>query len=317
MNFPDRLLIVSLAAFATVNLFVSACVPALVRRRLPSSPGAGADRLFTLRILPAAASSLALALAALSFVLFEARASPEPIGIMLTLLAGLGALLLLDSVVRFASLEFATRLTRKRWLSSARPIALRYATIPAYVVASRFPLVAVVGVRRPVLVIAEPILTHCTSDELAAIVFHEEGHVRRRDNLRRGILQLLPDILRWLPISRRIGAAWDEATEQCVDDSAARVGPGGRLYLANALIRVARMVPTGLHTAEVSASALYSGEALERRISRLLDPAASVAADDAPPRRWQAIAGVAAVLASLSALQAVHKLFEILVNVLP
>jgi beta-lactamase regulating signal transducer with metallopeptidase domain len=233
------------------------------------------------------------------------------------ILAGLGALLVGGSLVRIIGLEIVTRSTRRKWMATARPITLPYATIPAYVVSSRFPLVAVVGVRRPTLVIAETILKQCTTDELAAIVAHEEGHVRRRDNLRRAILASVPDLLRWLPVSRHMEADWDEATEQCADDGAARIGPGGRLYLANALIRVARMVPAGIHLSDVPASALYRGEALERRISRLLDPATSVAANDQRIRRWPLMAGAAAVTASMLALPAVHEIFEILVNVLP
>jgi len=317
VNFLDRLLIVSLAAFAGASIVVAAIVPALVGRRMPTTPGASADRLFRLRLLPSVAALVALALAALSFVRFEERDAPEPIGVTLTLLAGLGALLIVGSLVRMAGVELLTRKTRRKWLANARPIALPYATIPAYVVTSRFPLVAVVGVRRPILVIAEPILKQCTADELAAIVAHEDGHIRHRDNLRRAILSALPDVLQWLPVSRRIDAAWDEATEQRADDGAARVGPGGRLYLANALIRVARMVPAGIRLSDVPASALYRGEMLERRINRLLDRETSIAADDRPLRQWQKMAGVAALVASLLALQAIHEIFEILVNVLP
>lgn len=317
MNFPDRLLIVSLAAFAAANLIVSACVPALVRRRNRPTPGAEADRLLKLRLLPALASLLALVLTALSFVGFEERESPEPVGMLLTVLGGIGALLIAGSFLRLIGLEWATRTTRRKWLSTARPISLPYATIPAYEVSSRFPLVAVVGVFRPILVIAQPILTQCTPDELAAIVAHEEGHVDRRDNLRRAILSALPDVLHWLPVSRRIEATWDEATEQRADDGAARVGPGGRLYLANALIRVARMVPAGLRLSDVPASALYRGEVLERRINRLLDPATSVAADDRPLRRWPILAAAAIGAASLLTLQVVHEMVEILVNILP
>ena len=78
--------------------------------------------------------------------------------------------------------DATTRLRRCGW-PTAEPIDLPGATIPAFRVATAFPIVAVVGVVRPTLVVARSVLEACTADELAAIVAHEQAHVAQRDNL--------------------------------------------------------------------------------------------------------------------------------------
>jgi Zn-dependent protease with chaperone function len=92
------------------------------------------------------------------------------------------------------------------WLRSAQPVTLAGISAPALVVESEFPVVSVVGLRRPRLVIARAVLDSCSNEELRAILAHEQGHIDRRDNLRRLLLSIAPDILNWLPVSERMFA---------------------------------------------------------------------------------------------------------------
>ena len=196
----------------------------------------------------------------------------ENTGGILIALAALGTVLLSGAVARWIALVIVTRRTVRAWLSTAEPITLPGVTVPAFAVTSAFPIVAVIGVRRPQLVVARSVLDACSPAELRAILAHEQGHLDRRDNLRRALLTVAPDVLSWLPISGRLLAAWHEAAEEAADDVADRLGASGRIDLAQALIKVARLARTGPLDSALPASALYRGENIDRRVRRLVAP---------------------------------------------
>ena len=160
--------------------------------------------------------------------------------------------------------------------SQAQPVTLAGISAPALVVDSDFPVVTVVGLRRPRLVIARSVLESCSDEELRAILAHEQGHIDRHDNLRRLLLSIAPDVLNWLPVSAKMFAAWRDAAEEAADDDAARTGADGRLRLASALVKVARLAP---------AAGVHDADARERAVSRR-EPRASraPAARGAAPR---------------------------------
>jgi D-alanyl-D-alanine endopeptidase (penicillin-binding protein 7) len=209
-----------------------------------------------------------------------------------------------------------TRQLTREWLASAEPVALTGIKVPAVVITSSFPVVAVAGLRRPRLVIAKSVLASCTPEELQAILAHEQGHLDRHDNLGRLMLAVAPDVLAWLPASGRLFTAWCRATEEAADDDAARAGANGRLCLASALVKVARLASGPPAGSLMPASALYSGDSLDGRIRRLLEPRA----DAGEPRRHAvgtlvAVASVA--IASALALQGLYGVIETAIRVLP
>jgi beta-lactamase regulating signal transducer with metallopeptidase domain len=200
-------------------------------------------------------------------------------------------------------------------MRTARPVSLPGVSAPALVIDSAFPVVAVAGLVRPRLLIAKTVLDACSPEELRAILAHEQGHIDRRDNLRRLMLGAIPDVLAWLPLARRIQTAWLEAAEDAADDMAEALGSEGRAVLAQALLRVARLAP-GAAPVSLPASALYRGESLDRRIRRLLAPAAHApAAGAAWILRW-GLGGVVLSLALLT-LRDIHDLVEAAVIFLP
>ena len=315
MSFESRLLVVSLAAFAGSGLVGAALVPWLWRRLASQTPADRAAALLRLRLLPCALALTGALFTITSYLLFEPRTFEERTGIVLESLAGLAALLGLSAIVRTWGLGRATRRACAGWLETAEPIVLPGAAVPCLAVDARFPIVAVVGVFRPRLIIARSVLAACTPAELAAIVAHEQAHVAVRDNLRRAIFLLAPDILGWLPLSGRLLGDWREATEQAADDFAGRSDGAERLTLAQALIKVARLAPAGSRPEALPASALYDGEDIEQRVRRLLAPPRP----DRPARTaWQR-----AVLAFLVfgacglAIGGVQAILEVAVNFLP
>ncbi|HUL75214.1 MAG TPA: M48 family metalloprotease [Vicinamibacterales bacterium] len=315
MSFDLRVLVIALSSFAMGSFAASACVPWLWRRLRSRTPAGRANALLRVRVMPLIFAVASLALAVLSFLEFEPRRPDEPMGVVLLALAALGAVLLAAGLARLAWLFVSTARLERAWMADAAPATVDGTDVPAFSVPSSFPIVAVTGLRRPRLIIARSVLAACTPDELRAIVAHECGHVARRDNLARAVMALSPDLLAWLPISTRLAHAWHEAAEEAADDHAALLGDRGRLWLAEALIRVARLVPAGSTQLVVPASALYRGENLDRRVRRLLEPPAEVLP---PPSIWWRAAGAGAILASGAlALHAVHELLEAAVTFLP
>jgi Zn-dependent protease with chaperone function len=271
MTYEHRLVVIGLAAFAAAGLAGAVAVPWLWRRLVAPGPAARAAALTRLRLLPTAMATCAALLALTSFLLFEPR-TDENTGSVLIALAVVGAALLGVALIRWVVLLVVTRRTLRGWLSTARPTVLPGASVPAVVVTSSFPIVAVIGVRHPRLVIAQSVLDACSPAELRAILAHEQGHLDRRDNLRRALLTLAPDVLSWLPVSDRLLAAWHEAAEEAADDVADRLGANGRIDLAQALIKVARLAQSGPFVGHLPASALYRGENIDRRVRRLIVP---------------------------------------------
>ncbi len=316
MTFDARFAVVILAAFATANAVASAVTTWQWRRaHAPQAPMDRAAFLFHLRLLPLVASTLWASLAMFSFFFFEPRGANERIGDVLLGLSACGLGLLIAALARVASAVVRHRRLLGEWLRDATPVTLPGITVPALAIDSIFPVVAVVGVLKPRLVVAQRVLDECPPDELAAILDHERGHIAHHDNARRMLLLALPDPLSWTRIGPAIDLAWHDAAEELADEApGAGRGDAGRIALAAALVRVARMVPAGVTLSELPASALYRGEPLEGRVRRLLDPI--------PPRpraprhyQWFALAGFIGL--SIVLLNPIHELLEVAVTLLP
>lgn len=315
MGFDLRVIVVAFCSFVMGSLAGSACVPWLWRRVTSGTPAMRAKMLLRVRSLPLVMATASMVLAILSFLVFEPRRPDEHMGIVLLTLATAGVIFVGAAVLRLANLLLVTRRLERTWMDDAEAIELEDLEIPTYAVTSSFPIVAVVGFTRPRMFVARSVLAACTPDELRAIIAHERGHLLRRDNLARAIVTFSPDVLAWLPIANRVALAWHDAAEEAADDFAAVLGEHGRLFLAEALIRVARLAPPGSSGLTMPASALYRGENLDGRIRRLLGPQAV-----APPPSslwWRAGVSTALIAFGALALHGIHELLEAAVTFLP
>jgi Zn-dependent protease with chaperone function len=314
MTFEARIAVIGLAAFAATGL-VATCLVALVAKPLVTGPAmTRARRLAALRLMPSIAAVAAGTLATLSFVFFEPRRPGEEIGTVFPVFATLGLALLATAVWRGAGVVRATRKLMREWVVRPEPIALDGISIPAVAVDASFPIVAVDGIIRPRLIIARSVLASCSEEELRAVLAHEQGHIDRRDNLRRLLITCAPDVINWLPSSGRLFAAWREATEEAADDAASRAGADARLRLASALIKVAKLAPAPAPTF-IPTSALYCGERLEGRIRRLLEP---FGGHNEPGSTWRSrLTLVFGVGASVLVLEGIHTVIETAIHTLP
>lgn len=316
MTFDVRFAIVILAAFATANAVASAVT--IWQWRHAQAPPAPLDRatfLFHLRLLPLVTSVLWASLAMIAFFLFEPRAGHERIGAVLMGLSSFGLVLLLAAATRVTVAVVRHRRLLREWLPGATPIDVPGIRVPAMAINTTFPVVAVVGILRPRLVVARCVLDHCPADELAAIFDHERGHIVRHDNARRMLLLVLPDPLAWTRVGRAMDMMWHDAAEELADEAPGDGrGEAGRVALAAALVRVARLVPAGETLSELPASALYRGEPLERRVRRLLDP---IPPQPRAARHYQWAALAAFIVLSIVLLNPIHRLLEVAVTHLP
>jgi Zn-dependent protease with chaperone function len=316
MTVEVRILLVALAVFAGTGLIVAMLVPFVGVYWVKGTAAQRASRLSDLRLLPSMTALTASAIVAAAFLAFEPQWDGEDVGVVLPLLAAFATLLLGTAAWRGVQLIRTTRAAIGEWLRTAEPVSLPGISVRAYAISHEFPIVSVVGLHRPRLIIARSVLNSCSDAELRAMLAHEQGHIDRRDNLRRLLISIAPDILNWLPISETMFAAWREAAEEAADDEAVKCGADGRARLAAALVKVARLAAGTHHQSPMPASALYRGESLERRVRRLLDNSDGIASP--PARPWPTWMTLGLLVAgALTVLQSVHGIFEGLIHSLP
>jgi Zn-dependent protease with chaperone function len=102
-------------------------------------------------------------------------------------------------------------------------------------------VLALVGVWRPRLFIADKLLTALSPAELNAALAHESGHLAAHDNSKRAWMRACRDALTLVPCGRALDRAWDAATEEAADEYATCHDPNLALDLAAALVKIARL----------------------------------------------------------------------------
>jgi Zn-dependent protease with chaperone function len=271
VDFLTRAALVALASYAALST-ASALGVCVVWSRVAGrgAPRRVALRLFAIRLLPAVVGAAAAVIAVSAFVLFEPNQHHEAVGPAVLLPAGLGALLLAGGAGRVALALRASARLRRQWRA---PASVRMAGCPVEILRAEtpFPVVALMGWFRPRLIVASRVFDACTPAEIEAVIAHELAHLASRDNLRRTVLTVCPDVLAGSRTARAIERAWADATELAADDRAAHAGPRRRLDLASALVKVARLA-VDVAPPPLPSSALFRGEPVADRVRRLLAP---------------------------------------------
>jgi Zn-dependent protease with chaperone function len=285
-----------LAAHAVVTTLVGLVVllawRGVASSAIPSAP-AVARRLYQMRMAPtAAAAVVAWGGILTAFALWEPRAKSEQAGPLALALAAAGAALVTSSLWRLAAaLRETDRIHRS--LMDATRASLPASPLPAFVIESRFPIVALVGVFVSRLFVARSVVDACDEGELRAVMAHEQAHAGARDNLRRLLMSGAPDALAWLPVGARMLREWAVVAELAADETAVR-HTAERLHLASALVKVARLATTP--PGALPASTLYRGEPIAGRVQRLLEAPAPSAVG--PASSWPRRVALAVALAT-------------------
>ena len=273
----------ALSALLALNAFASALAQLAWRALAPRLAGRSAAMrarlLFALRVTPPAlAAAVVFALLLPAYLLHEPHDTDERVGAKLLLLAALSAAGVLLACWRVARTWLATRRLVRDWMRHAEPFAAEGASVPAYRIHHRFPVIAVIGVLRPRLFIATQVFDALTPGELSSALAHERGHVEARDNLKRAVLQAGQDALLLLaPFGRSLRREWQRESELAADEFAASYGTDAALDLASAIVKISKLIPAGA-TPTLPAGAHLLGEAddsLSLRVRALLRLASS------------------------------------------
>lgn len=323
MNPEMRVALVVLASYATVSTFIAAAAAAVFRAGLierdSPSPATRASRLTLLRALPVAVGVLVTAIVVTpGYLAFEPDQESEAVGPVLIALAMVGIFVLGAGLLIALRAVIATWRLERQWLRSASAIQLTPpAGIPAYLIETLTPIVALIGVFSPKLVAARSVVEVCSAHELAQIVAHERGHLKSRDNLKRWLIAAAPDLLRWTRFHDEIESAWYNAAEDAADDAATSGDMLARADLAALLVKIAGLGPTAPWSS-ATVSPFVETDSLDRRVRRLLEDETAPA-----PSIWPAfvrVAGIGATalmvagLFSATALEAAHRVVETIID---
>lgn len=305
-------LFVGLASYSACSTLLAGVVALWWRVR----PVQDVDSVFALRMLPVAGGLLlTLGLVAPAFVRFEPPHDGELAGPVLQILAAGGAFVLGAGLARMARAVLRTRQLQRRWLTESSALPAFDGGTPTHLIDVPYPVVAVIGIRRPVLVISQRVTGGCSADEVELITAHEHAHLRARDNLKRLLIDSCPDVLRWTSTGRAIAAVWAASAEDAADDAATEGDRRARIALASVLLRVARMAVAGAPAPQM-VSSLIGVAGVERRVRRLAGAMPSPRA----PRLTLRVGVSAAVAAILGAAQndellaVTHRAAELIVS---
>lgn len=323
----------ALTGLLTLNAFASLLAAmmwrAMQRKAQTWSAVTRAQILFALRVFPGVAAIVCvLTLLLPAYIAHEPRHETEGVSLKLGLLAAISATGLLLAIWRGLAAWMATRNLIKNWRRNSEPLNIAQVAIPAYRLRHQFPVIAVVGTFRPRLFIAEHLFQTLNNGELTAAIAHECGHLAARDNLKRALLRACRDALTIVPCGRLLDREWAAASEAAADEYAARNGGEVALDLAAALVKIARLVPSGARPI-MPASALLIGEdlgSIAHRVKLLAQLATTKSLREEehsfaiPASLWISFGALVTVALFIAtnpqSLTAIHQLIEVAVSTL-
>jgi beta-lactamase regulating signal transducer with metallopeptidase domain len=323
-----RLLVLCAATFFVVHtvsaIILRLLVPAATRFSNRLRPRTAAQFLLALRLSPAAVSIFSvLALCIPSYLSFEPGATTEEVGWASIAAALLALTLLAMSITRATRAVFSTSMYERFCVKSGAQLRSPAVSASVTVIDDVSPVIAMVGVFRPRFVISRSVIDTLAPDELECALRHERAHRISRDNFKRLLLLLAPDVLPFLSRSfAAIDRAWVTFSEWAADDAAVAGNPERSLSLAGALVRVARMAApprlSPICTELVSGASACLNQDLSARVDRLLHISHPEIVGPLRSIVWTAslVISVATLVVALrpDTLHSVHKLLEVLTH---
>lgn len=319
-----RLLCLCFASFFVLNAVVSLLVrlscKSAIRFAESRTPAAAARFVLVLRLLPFVLGTFFLVgLCVPSYLWLEPRSTAEHVGLLSVILGLLGALTWSVSIARTAQSLVASLRHNRLCRLAGEEVHVPGESSSLVIVEREAPLLALSGLLRPQLLISRSVLHALSTEELDTALSHEQAHRRSRDNAKRLLLLLAPDIF---PFVRPLGAlerSWSKFAEWAADDQATAGDSRRALSLAAALVRVARMGSPG-RLPFLSTSLLASDRDLSARVNRLLHPAPVTLPCSKPAHHRLRdasflLAGCfAALFLAPAALSSIHELLELLLH---
>jgi Zn-dependent protease with chaperone function len=323
MNFPYliRLTCLCSASFFLVNaalglgtlLFSRVAVRYAETRRASTA----ARFLFALRLAPSALGLLiVLGLCVPSYLRFEPEAIAERIGLLCSALGLLGVAAWTISIARATRALTASRRYNRHCELAAQETDVLEGSSQVLVVEVEAPLLAMAGLVRPRLLVSQGVVGALSAEELDSALRHETAHRVSRDNLKRLAILLAPEIFPFVRGLPALEHNWMRFAEWAADDEAVGGDSRRALWLAGALLRVARM-GVGPRLFFLDTSLVAGGDELAVRVERLLHMKPSVPRPAWRPRPLMFSAGLllascfVVLIAWPATLFSVHRLLEL------
>lgn len=257
----------------------------IVRPMTFLSANTQAQIIFALRFGPIVAALIfVFAFVVPAYLLHEPENSGEVVSGKMAFLAIASAIAACTALYRVIKTCFATHRVAANWEGNAVEITIPDVDVPVFRIVHPFPVMAVVGIIRPRIFVAEQVLKSLSNDELQAAIAHEYGHLRSRDNLKRSILRVCRDLVS-MPLGGGLDRAWSESAERSADEFAANTHRSAALDLASALVKLARIAPPQTGLATLRGSYLIDEERgdVSTRVRRLLRLSEEYRCSQKPP----------------------------------
>lgn len=252
-----RAAVLSFGVFFLLHGLLALVVSTLALRLNPylerSNPRTAERLLFTLRLLPAVlALSFTLAVVTPAYFRWERQLGVEPVGILITIAALMGALCWMQAVLRSVGALLEARRTRQ--LLETDELVL-----------------AVAGVWSPRIIVSRGFLNSIPAEHRAIAIRHEMAHFRAADNLKRLLLLLTPPVtpIKTDGVYSRVDATWSHYTERAADDDAVNGDPEQATMLAELLLRIARR-HEATRPAALACAIVGSTSGLRSRVEHLI-----------------------------------------------
>lgn len=314
-----RLLCLCFATFFVVHalswLAVRSVASAAVRIAGTMRPRMASRFLFAVRMMPAALTLfLILGFCVPSYVWLEPDINSERVGWFCLAAAVIGAAIWTVSILRGLTSIVLTDRYLRRCQSH-----LAATSDDLLVVDGKAAVMAVAGVVHTKLVVSQTVLDALTPEQRDAAFRHEAAHRASRDNLKRLLFLLTPDVVPFVGGMRKLERSWHTFTEWAADDEAVDGDQERALSLASALVKVAKL---GVHgrPSLVLSTLIDDGRDLATRVDRLLREPAYAEKPMAPVLAFLrnsglVIGGLAATLLLWpESLGSIHRLLEHLVQ---
>jgi len=144
----------------------------------------------------------------------------------------------------------------------------RVPAIGASVLPTAAPLCVLAGIFRPTLFLSQGLLAGIAPEQITVVLHHERAHAARRDILIR-LLARVGTVFMWPSARARLLGALDLAAEQSCDEVAA-ASVGDRLQVAEAILRVERLLQTtSFRLAPLAVE--IGGSSVPERVAALLE----------------------------------------------
>ncbi|MCM3440185.1 M56 family metallopeptidase [Metabacillus halosaccharovorans] len=142
-----------------------------------------------------------------------------------------------------------------------------------YVIQNQEPVAYTVGFIRPIIIISTNLIELLDKNELEAVIHHETAHQKYNDPFKVFLLQLISEVMWYIPIAKWCYENYKIMVELVADEYAVKC-MGSEVGLGSALIKLIKSYIHNRSTAPVFVP--FSDGSVNYRIKQLLEPESSI-----------------------------------------